>query len=764
MNEYDILPVRFGGDVGGADERVMLSQAGGSNTIRTVEEVLPDGTLVILQTRAGNPEFVVIPPEISVDILRGWVVRLPDQTTGVLFNPYNMTVEQTPYALVPHQYYVAKFDTSAAPLDWYDVLTNKESAGYINAVASSTHGLPKGAPYLPAETPAYATNGLWVISANKAKHANNTEVLLQPLTPYNDQKALFGGPWVQDSADKACMTQAWFSGGSWDDSAGAFGYSCSTYVLGDTSAAAEVRYTPAIGIPVPSFSYAGSSGNYVSYSGLPAIIGHINTRMAEDVGAEGHYHREFVGLVADADARLRTYTSYSQSQWSSSYSDTLQFTPTETLSVSISNVFALRANSRSSHAEYHHVQTAFEYVGGSQMRVHGGRPPPGIQAAIEDIGTSIGNVTYVDHGWFNLQPNPNTATTSTVSKDQTLSYSVTMGAQTLFSLSASYTYENGTFPVLVPGAPPSQTVIDNFMSWQGGHVTSVDTDELTESENNNPITFAYYWATLGQIVSVGHSILSPQIRSSTYVANMTADDFIVMPNRTAEAMTMPCSWTTKDYFLYDVQEQIYGWVEASCSTASGAQTLTVVAKFDFRGTPYTKSLESYSFPSDLPLPLIRADAVVSNSECMPTPIMNALFMPPVRQLGLFPGIAYTTLAEEAVGIAEAILVNMRLSLSIYGNMGGVQPAALEGNRLSFTPFFLIEALYGFVFSHWAGHHPTERYPVTSPTIYKAVTKTLFSTDYVIQLSGGTADNWVSDIAGIDAAYASRSNEVEIFRT
>ena len=49
------LPTRDGQDVGGAQERTMLTFAQGATGIRTVEELNPDGTITTLRTRYGRP-------------------------------------------------------------------------------------------------------------------------------------------------------------------------------------------------------------------------------------------------------------------------------------------------------------------------------------------------------------------------------------------------------------------------------------------------------------------------------------------------------------------------------------------------------------------------------------------------------------------------------------------------------------------------------------------------------------------------------------
>jgi hypothetical protein len=116
------LPTRDGQDVGGAQERTMLTFAQGATGIRTVEELNPDGTITALRTRYGRPTFETTEGRRTATpapLLRGFVAQIPGGR-AVLFDPLTLDILNQRYTPAGKPYEVQWFATTWGVPDGVD--------------------------------------------------------------------------------------------------------------------------------------------------------------------------------------------------------------------------------------------------------------------------------------------------------------------------------------------------------------------------------------------------------------------------------------------------------------------------------------------------------------------------------------------------------------------------------------------------------------------------------------------------------------------
>lgn len=116
------LPTRDGQDVGGAQERTMLTFAQGATGIRTVEELNPDGTITALRTRYGRPTFETTEGRRTATpapLLRGFVAQIPGGR-AVLFDPLTLDILNQRYTPAGKPYEVQWFATTFGVPDGTD--------------------------------------------------------------------------------------------------------------------------------------------------------------------------------------------------------------------------------------------------------------------------------------------------------------------------------------------------------------------------------------------------------------------------------------------------------------------------------------------------------------------------------------------------------------------------------------------------------------------------------------------------------------------
>lgn len=770
-DETLIFPTRHGEPAGAGAERVMLDKAQGASGIVSVYRSNPDGSTTQLKTRMGSPQFVTDDVQGAVTEKRGFTARKPGKSDGFRINFAAFPKSaKTKYVGLCYVVGSAKTAINAKLSEgtlWSDVFVAIKNRVFINLrkFAQKTTDFYQ-IPFLVGAT--YTVAKLWL--AGKESIVGSSTLPLTPTTPRTDLKALVGGQWVDSGTSEAPvvgMAQIWFSGMSWDDDGGDWGYSSSVYDL-SALVPTETHHGHTLDIPGAAFSSSSQSGSGTDYVSLASVQLNANAAFAVQnisyftSGNHGPYKiaygNTFGGWIP-ATTRGRIPYSYENLTWEAPASPVVMaISPTETLTTTIENQLVISSRSGSPIVEANAGLPEKTGVASIEIRLDGGGVP-------YEHGRS--NYTHGGGGdwWWTINVTGDSGFINYKEKTQVLNASVVLGSDVLLSLTGNYDKLTGTYFDISPIDLAPMTGVDaNFFEVFVNGVLPEAPLGMSDVEANN-WTMEKTTALSQGVVNAATEIMG----QSGYFGINT----LVNPTRATRhdhsypgIGTFSQSWETKDYFLYDKQEDVFGWIAATCSgsgtDAAGpcSQTLTVSLHIDVRGSHYTKALGSWTFNSVDLFALIEANNTIADTYCIPTPTIRPFFLPPVRHQGAFSGVAYTTQAEETRGATPHSLMNFRLRLHMLGFVGPELNSEKGTNILNFIPYLLVEMLYGTIFSHWLGAHPDYRYPVFAATFYTQLANSLFGTEYHIHLFDGEDMDWASNLPG----FPSKSDEIEVFRT
>ncbi|WP_273703319.1 hypothetical protein, partial [Candidatus Accumulibacter vicinus] len=177
---------------------------------------------------------------------RGFVAYVRGSRYGALFDPYTLEVLDPKYRLVGALYSVQDFATgwNVSPTDpthWYDTIVFDGEVVKVNAKAMPLINSPSGGASgtIPFLRKASATEpyGNRVLNATQKRvFAVGRETVqawggsgavqtLTPTAPRAEDKAMTIGQRVDPASSKAWLGQLFYSGGSWDDIGGEWGFS-----------------------------------------------------------------------------------------------------------------------------------------------------------------------------------------------------------------------------------------------------------------------------------------------------------------------------------------------------------------------------------------------------------------------------------------------------------------------------------------------------------------------------------------------------------
>jgi hypothetical protein len=798
------LPARDA-DLGIAQERAMREAAGGYGGIRTVEWQEPDGSWARLRTRGGNPVFERdgdgAASGVPTQAQRGFVAQVPGGR-AVLFNPYTLAILKTPYTPAAKPYFVESFATAwnvpaGDTTHWYDVVLFDGTTIKVNAKAmpvlqiAADHGFP-AIPYLISRHDTSDQYGnaernatekrVFAVGRHSVKSWGGGGVVetLTPTTPRTAGKAMTIGPRVDPALNKAWLGQLFFSGGSWGDTGGEWGFSAAEVAMLLTAPyLTKVSSGPSVPMVPPALTDNGpSSGTLSTAITLPAV--------AWGMSATGGF-TEIQNYVGTGDELVDVYwrwsgifsdtmpghvdASYARHSYGSSESFTDSYAGVTLTYYAVNNIdYDVRDETT------RYDTTTFTYPAGTRYNATGddalgqgattlamssglspgGVPPYRGRASKTSHGqnlydplitgrnyTSQEGVFYVrkdseDLVWGNFIRNKESGP-KVVAHANTGYYDGFMGnvcykgagignGATRRVISSGYRAYYNPFPHLFATQPPAaQAAIADFaLAMAASYAGQVFFDDETSSgmgRTNTGSGLDYY-------------------RTSHETVNY--DD---------QALT----WNTKDYLLYDTANGVFISVEGAFVGANTSATLTVFLRVKTRHHENVQTLDTRTYTYGELLPEVEID---TGRYAIPSPQIRAIFAPLYQEQGSFKGAHYVTALEEGNGASPFHGFNFLLHLRMYGDL----PSVVEdndGRDVFFVPCNLLEMLYAFVFSQEYGVSASgKRYPVTFTARFNALRDSLFTTPFRVAVRNGVAGAW-TDALGAD--FASVSN-VSLWRT
>lgn len=789
MDWPENLTTFHGGRIGKSTLRGMEMEAGGMMGIRRVERRDPDGTVHILKTRNGFPEVTTIRPTYKalVEAIRGFAAHVPSAPRATVFSPYTLAIWSPAGPVFDHKYTVLPFASAFnVPEEdttlWNDTLSFHGTKVLVNGKEMAALGVtapPAGA--LPWLLPHSGTG----IEKYGDAAVNTTEKRIFAVSPafvhswmpgaadaalsgeaYRPGKAQVLGPRINASANEAWMSQFVFTGPTWDDLTGGWGF-MSTLVAMTLTPPYLTRTlgTAAVDQPscVPQIRPTVESDDYIETAFPPTDLclkgtGVYGTATTGNLnyGMEQRINFPLTETVTHAvTGKHRVYTL--QSVWDNTYSLT-QEVAGRSLSVSASNSYR-RGSSFESYTHDAFTKALFASTGNGTARIDNGLY--NIQAA-----------TFVQWSLDALSPPPNVVPRSrTGSGDYVHQASSIPGLANFTTLDCA-----GDFTVALG---PTKLIDVHFSR----HEETGDKLTLEAIAGRYAVPLSNPWAYVGQAYGIGSlGVLTVLLEATNFDAavwqlNATADarrsilaarasqrvggmyydwndgDETAMLYETHSSArpsgaNTTLTWTTKDFILYDEPNQVFVSVEGSfvgsqTYGSNGAATLTVLLKIDTPLGVATQPLLTYG-------PIVYGDLLEKQElqpavYYVPSPKLRAIFTPMHQEQGDFNGAAYTTAAEVNAGAIPAYLMNFVLKLDTYAAIGADDSAASIAN---FIPANLIEMLYCYVYSQKYGNDLAARYPVDYPLRFSELNASLFSNQWRVNYRDGAMIDWL-DTLGTD---------------
>lgn len=783
IGDDDRLPTRDGTPSGKANERQMLDRGGmGTDGFRTDLRDNLDGTATMLRTRGGAPEFSTLPAKkkIAVSVARGFVAYAPGNSYAALFDPYTLAIENKRFQLTSVTYHVSDVaDTPYLPRKWFDVWAWDKADVRINGQIAKSFfpfrfpAVQKAIPFLvPWPTPpiygdkyrngnlpkrmfAVGPTAVGLVTDPKWVASDVPIATLTPKAPRTERKALVCGQAIDRQKIEATMAEFFFTGQTWDDVYGGWGYSSLVAQMTTTAPfLASSSSSAVVDMARPSLANAGDSTGTMSTpitlpSTVVAVTAHGHMSIAPDyLGSknfkgyftyDGTISKEIPGTV-DASYTRTTYTGSGAASCTQD-GEALTYAATNT------KLFDVRQETTSCEASTITLATG------------------GLANIINDFLNNASNTLYWESGYnVNTVPPYRGALTMYVGRYQipntycsrnhdiqTGTFSVLHELGPLVNLSFSKHHAYGPKAVYVPNT----TAYDSIMGQvAGGWGMGVEGEANYEFGN-----CAYYKNPSGYpenfppgavdelnaaLLEMGNAWISQTMITDASQSGINRTDFYYgSVNSSVTDLVASLSWETRDYLLLDKTNSVLIYIKGEFSAsksapdpAPGAATLTVTLCIETPWGSASKTLytRSYSYGTMLP----ENDEIAPGKYAIPSPQIRAIFTPKYREQGSFFGAAYVTKAEVANGATPACLINFVLSLETYSFIGTDETDGV----VHFIPCNLIEMLYAFVFSRRYGCDPDERYPVDDAATFAAIMAGLFSVKRNIQFRDGQMVDWL----------------------
>lgn len=764
-SQPDNLPTYEGNRPGRNEVRKAEMEAGGMKGIRRVDWTDAQGVEYIMNTRNGFPEVVstkkesiVIP--VAGDGIRGFIAYVNATINAARFSPYALSVFDPAYKIFNHTYTVLPFETTYnVPLsdttNWFDVISFYAGKVLVNGKEMTTLQIPSVSPTaLPWLIP-HAGSG----EAKYGDEANNayekrvfaiyrdrvhswmsgaTDAVLNNPTA-RPGKALMCGSAILPDTHETWLAQLAFTGSSWNDISGGWAYtSAKVAMMLSSPFLSKTDYGIAAEQSVCTVSL--TSTEYVSgvVDAMPFPPAEVGVAGNGALGFSGPYVRHVVypanrvieGNVVGYLNGTRTGPLYEGST-----------SATVNLGEKAVDVSCTSSYSKKTY----NGQAANDT---QQVTVNTGTPSPTYTSitCTGDVYPDVitGGVRGYDKitvgGWNGQRGAVYYRESSNVS------FSIKVEGISLVAGAASRNKVYGT-EVKLTKIPWATTIL------AGGY--AYYTTVITAS------TLYPYWTPF----AVAHMIqLANAFVGQGFISNVSTV-YDVNPHYTEVLVTRPTiddrvlNWTTKDYLLYDEDNECYISIDATfigqqIYGANGSAVLSVRMNISTpAGNTSELLFETTLTYLDL-LPEVELDGVYTY---VPAPMQRVIFTPKYRGQGDFTGAAYTTEAEFTNGAQRVYLFNFVLKLDTYAAIGTDQ----SGNTtINFIPCNLIEMLYAYVYSSKYGIDPDERYPVDNVPWFNTFQTTLFGTEWHIAYRNGALVDWLDSLGG---QYVTET-KTKVFRT
>lgn len=361
-------------DLGGAQERAMSESVGGADTIRTTEWQNDDGTWSRLSTRNGWPLFETDKLRTSTGLtssVRGFVAKVPGGT-AVLFDPYTLTVLQSPYTPALNTYTVQDFATSwnvpgGDTTHWCDVMLFDGTRIKVNGASMSSlgitvdHGFP-AIPYVINRVDASDQYGnaerntsekrVFAIGRYSVKSwgGGGSAETLTPTAPRTENRCLTIGQRTDRATHTAWLGQLYHGAEGWDGATEWYFSGASVQMLLTSTYLVKSSLGANVAMPLASLISVGpSSGSMSTDVTLPStevalmahgVVGQTDPYVSNAPGApgsSGHYscHFEF-NAIASRELSGAVDATYSRVTYDGSSASTVEVSGV-TLSYSASN-------------------------------------------------------------------------------------------------------------------------------------------------------------------------------------------------------------------------------------------------------------------------------------------------------------------------------------------------------------------------------------------------------------------------------------------
>ena len=784
-----VFPTRFGTPSGNANERVMLEEVDGAGGIRTRLRAHVDGSVTMLRTHDGMPRFVRAGMMATGQSNpRGFAAWVQGGNVGVRFDPYDLEVLTPEYRPVDVTYTVLPFASPYnVPSDdttkWHDVVTFSGSTVLVNAIPMPILQMGTFAPGngIPWVRRVHAAVGLAnygeqnmnltekrVFSVGREEvRASDATATLTPTSPRAEDKAMTIGQRVDPASSKAWLGQLFYSGGSWDDIGGEWGFSSAEVTMLLTPPyLLKVSSSSTVAMAVPTLASAGSStgsmttsitlpptaigmsatpsvGHYADYPTTPHGVvyfywsGIVVKPMAGKVHANYSRNTYSIGSVSDTEGN-RTYTATNVKTYDtrSEYPVVdVQFIPfTDTTPTATD----MRLNAASDHLFWSLVDN-------------------GLAIDLGPMRGQYGN--YCE--WEDVGARP------IVSRDyetQNGSFVVSFSGVETVRVTLFREYSTGGQWV----ATPNLNYYDQWMGVGGpvyfGDVNGIGIYSWPYVEpyydgNVNPVS--EYKRVGGvqspevcaEITNALNSMVNALMGQTVYQSE-NAEGYYSRPapwaqghyfssTTTEDKTTASLTWDTKDFILYDAVNGVFISVEGSFAGSGHPATATLSVSLKVQTRYHTNVITlgewSYTYSDLLPEKIFDED---NGLWAVPSPQIRAIFAPLYQEQGSFKGAHYVTSAEEANGALPFHGFNFVLRLQMYDSIGTINAENASQHEIHMVPCNLLEMLYAFVFSQEYGVSQYERYPVHYVARFKALQESLFSSTVRVHIRDGTVHDWL----------------------
>lgn len=801
------LPQRWGGEDGKAQERAMSSSVGGNSGIRQASWRNPDGTWTDFHSRGGFPLFEKEEPVLTspVRVLRGFVARCSSLT--VLFDPYTLEILQSPYVPSGALYEVQPFATtwnvpSTDDTHWCDVVLFDGSTIKVNALAMPALGITAAGsdgciPHVRNIGDRYDQYGnqernltekrVFAVGREHVQSWGGDGVTetLTPTAPRSENKAMTSGQRVEAETNTAYLGQLFYSGESWDDFGGEWGFSTAQIAMLLTPPyLTKTSGGDVAAMPVLPIEDAGtSSGTMDTSTTMPATpvamtatgyVVSISPYYAGAVGGAGGavLHWDWAATVS-RELEGRVHANYTRLSYAGDDTQTVTQAGV-TLTYLASNVKNWDNRSEITYINDQTVQLVDTHIDTISSASLGATPPSTLYWSTntsyntpESVPPSRGQTERLVFGYISWS--------SGVPRDyetQTATFSVSSGSGEILYCEYYREHSIGQKEVFHPNTTYYDIYIGDY-SYSGpsgmglnglvslGPVVHPGSDliEIASYYKINPTPPPIQTAEAVAEINQEYSDMANAIAAQTYYDSENPYFTHYFYSRTIDTDVTEdvrrLTWRTKDYLLYDVENGVFISVEGNFSGSGHPATATLGVSLKVQTRFYTNVIAlgewSYTYGELLPEKILDEDLGLY---AVPSPQIRAMFAPLYQEQGSFKGAHYVTAAEEANGALPAHLFNFILSLQMYGGFSTCNDDN-QGEQVFFVPCNLLEMLYAFVFSQEYGVSQYERYPVTFPARYDDLAENLFKT-YRVCIRDGVSGHWIDTLGADFAARATTS--------